>query len=146
MILGKDFTWHASHRLLNDESKCHNVHGHEYKMTVSVEGPVGSNGMVMNAHELKKVIGPLVDGWDHGSFVFADDKIFLEFLIADGSKHTVLPFETTTENLVSFVLSYIKERMIDRLRELGISKVTVRIDETKTMYAEDVMEIVASVE
>ena len=60
--LTKQFTFEMAHALPDYQGKCHNIHGHSYKLYVTVEGgnpPVeGSpaNGMVMDFHAIKQLV------------------------------------------------------------------------------------------
>lgn len=65
MIVGKTFTFEAAHFLPNHE-KCGRVHGHTYKVTVEVEGPVcnGTN-MVIDLHVLSAWVRSITEEFDH---------------------------------------------------------------------------------
>lgn len=88
--------------------KCCNLHGHTWKVTVDIEGPViKETGMVINFNEIKNV----VDQFDHN---------LVNAIVA-------VP---TAENLVAYIL--------ERLVELGpFTMVKVRVWESETAYAED---------
>lgn len=36
--------------------KCNNVHGHNYKLEVTIKGPINQDGMVINIEQMKRVI------------------------------------------------------------------------------------------
>lgn len=55
MIVTKIFRFESSHKLEGYEGKCANLHGHSYKLHVSVSGDV-NNGFVMDFKELKKIV------------------------------------------------------------------------------------------
>jgi len=66
MFLSKDFTFDSAHFLTKYHGKCENLHGHTYKLRVTVEGPVGEEGMVMDFKELKAVVKErVIDRYDH---------------------------------------------------------------------------------
>ena len=67
MILCKEFTFDAAHQLMNYRgSECEDLHGHTYKLQVYVKGKVQDNGLVMDFHDLKKVIKEnVLDILDH---------------------------------------------------------------------------------
>ena len=59
----KEFEFEAAHHLLNYEGACANVHGHSYKLQVTVSGEVYTTGllratdhMVLDFKELKKIV------------------------------------------------------------------------------------------
>lgn len=68
MMVSKEFTFDAAHYLTEYHGKCENLHGHTYRLRVTVEGPVGADGMVVDFAELKKLVNELVvDKLDHTS-------------------------------------------------------------------------------
>ncbi len=57
MILRKEYGFEAAHFIHNHPGKCRNLHGHSYKLFVSVEGPVHpETGMVIDFDDLTKVV------------------------------------------------------------------------------------------
>lgn len=68
MELFKHFTFEAAHRLPNAPAghKCTRLHGHSFRVTVRVTGPVGpATGWVMDFGEIKAAMQPILDGLDH---------------------------------------------------------------------------------
>jgi 6-pyruvoyltetrahydropterin/6-carboxytetrahydropterin synthase len=68
MRLYKDFSFEAAHRLPNvpDGHKCARLHGHSFRVRVSVDGPVGEqSGWVMDFADLKAAFRPVHDRLDH---------------------------------------------------------------------------------
>ena len=66
MQLSTIFNFSASHFLTKYHGKCENLHGHNYKLIVTVEGKVGKDGMVIDYKEIKKTVNDLViDKIDH---------------------------------------------------------------------------------
>ena len=59
-------TFSAGHALRGYRGKCENVHGHNYRVRVSVEGPqLDSIGLLLDFTELKRVIREIIGGLDH---------------------------------------------------------------------------------
>jgi len=56
MLVTKGFTFDAAHALTQYYGKCENLHGHTYRLEVTVEGPVHDNGMVVDFVLLKRVV------------------------------------------------------------------------------------------
>ena len=50
------FGFEAAHHLPWHQGKCHRLHGHHYRVEVTVEGPVGADGMVVDFDRLKEVV------------------------------------------------------------------------------------------
>ena len=59
-------TFAAGHALRNYRGKCENVHGHNYRCQVTVEGEqLDSIGLLVDFVELKKVVHSVLDRLDH---------------------------------------------------------------------------------
>lgn len=56
MFVTKIFTFDAAHKLTNYYGKCERLHGHTYKLEVTLEGDVQSNGMVIDFVVLKRIV------------------------------------------------------------------------------------------
>jgi 6-pyruvoyltetrahydropterin/6-carboxytetrahydropterin synthase len=136
MIVAKRFSWEAAHRLPWHEGLCKNNHGHSYRMEAAVEGEVDASGMVIDFQDIKRALKPLVDAWDHASLVAAHDREYLDVVRAMGWKHYVLPYDTTAENLARYAADTLCEKAADALAAAGASRVSVRIYETDSCYAE----------
>jgi 6-pyruvoyltetrahydropterin/6-carboxytetrahydropterin synthase len=60
------FAFEAAHQLPWHSGKCRNLHGHGYRLEVTVEGPVGDNGMVLDFADVEAVVEREVIGrYDH---------------------------------------------------------------------------------
>ena len=68
MEVFRRFGFEAAHRLPNvaPDHKCARLHGHSFRVTVHVEGPVGAeSGWVMDFADLDAAARPVVDQLDH---------------------------------------------------------------------------------
>lgn len=68
MELSKEFGFESAHSLPNvaEGHKCARLHGHSFRVSVHVEGPVGEEtGWVMDFAELKAAVQPTIDALDH---------------------------------------------------------------------------------
>jgi 6-pyruvoyltetrahydropterin/6-carboxytetrahydropterin synthase len=62
----RTFAFEAAHELPWHEGRCRRLHGHSYRLEVTVEGPVGPNGMVVDFADVKAVVQrEVVDRYDH---------------------------------------------------------------------------------
>lgn len=136
MKVAKRFRWEAAHRLPWHTGGCQNLHGHSYQLWVDLEGRVNPQGMVLDFKDLKRVLKPLVEAWDHATLVDERDTPLLEAVRALGSKHVILPFDTTSENMALFIADYLVQEAGSTLVACGASRITVRLYETETCYAE----------
>ncbi|MBE7157321.1 MAG: 6-carboxytetrahydropterin synthase QueD [Rhodospirillales bacterium] len=61
-----EHTFAAGHALRNYHGKCENVHGHNYRVQVAVEGAdVDENGLLLDFAELKKCLRSTSERLDH---------------------------------------------------------------------------------
>lgn len=61
-----DETFSAGHALRGYRGKCENIHGHNYKVRIVLEGPaLDSIGLLYDFTNLKRVIRDIVAGVDH---------------------------------------------------------------------------------
>ena len=61
-----DYTFAAGHALRNYKGKCENVHGHNYKVRVTLAGDkLNADGLLMDFVELRAEIKRLVEKLDH---------------------------------------------------------------------------------
>jgi 6-pyruvoyltetrahydropterin/6-carboxytetrahydropterin synthase len=132
----KRFRWEGAHRLPHHPGLCRNLHGHSYHMWVEAEGHAGESGMLVDFHEIKRVVAPLVEAWDHATLVWQDDRELLDLLAALDLKHYVLPAVPTAETIASYAARHIERRAGRALRESGVERITVRVFETETCFAE----------
>ena len=115
----KVFMFEASHRLPYYEGACHNLHGHSYKLEVTIGGNVNSDpsnpkcGMIMDFKDLKKIVDEVaVDRYDHS---------YLNEFFPN----------PTAEIMVNKIASDIQEKLPQ-----GISLVSCKLWETSSSYAE----------
>lgn len=59
-------TFAAGHALRNYKGKCENVHGHNYRVQLTVQGPeLDGNGLLIDFIELKRLTMEVIDYLDH---------------------------------------------------------------------------------
>lgn len=136
MKVAKRFRWEAAHRLPWHEGGCQHLHGHSYRMTVELEGEPDAHGMLIDFKDVKRLVQPLVDAWDHATLVAEDDAALQEALERLASRAAVLPYDTTSENLCRYVAEHLVREGGGLLRARRVRTVRVRIAETETCYAE----------
>jgi 6-pyruvoyltetrahydropterin/6-carboxytetrahydropterin synthase len=62
----REFSFDAAHNLERYHGKCERLHGHTYKMAVTLEGRPDGEGMVMDFVDLKKKVNEeIVSKFDH---------------------------------------------------------------------------------
>ena len=69
MKIGRIYRFEAAHflPLVPDGHKCKNMHGHNYKVEVTVDGSLASlaNGFVMDFADLDSIVLPIIKTLDH---------------------------------------------------------------------------------
>lgn len=65
--ISREYTFEAAHFLpkVDRAHKCHRIHGHSYRVIVTVHGPVRADGMVMDFAEVDAAAKPIIDALDH---------------------------------------------------------------------------------
>jgi 6-pyruvoyltetrahydropterin/6-carboxytetrahydropterin synthase len=59
-------TFSSGHALRGYRGKCENVHGHNYRVRVTLEGPqLDSIGLLVDFTQLKQVMREIIGGLDH---------------------------------------------------------------------------------
>lgn len=125
----------AGHRIVNHESKCRTLHGHEYKAEVFTEAPtLNPLGMVIDFSVIKEIFGGWIDeNLDHNMILFKDDPDLHLIQQCSGLKKPfVVPFNPTAENLAAFLLEKGNELLSDSLVKI----VKIKLWETSNCYVE----------
>lgn len=100
----------AGHRVARHESKCRHLHGHRYRITVTIEGDIKDDdspehGMVIDFGRIKDVLTALHDELDHRFLIGADDPLLSDLSALPGV--VVLPVQPTAENLAVMAMDYL---------------------------------------
>lgn len=56
MLITKEFTFDAAHKLSNHKGKCKNLHGHTYKLHVTIKGKPNGDGMIIDFSDIKNIV------------------------------------------------------------------------------------------
>ena len=137
MKIAKEFRWEMGHRLPEHFGLCKNIHGHSYKMLVEFEGELDEQGMIIDYYDVEKIINPIIEKLDHAFMVDQNDKLVLEFLEKMNSKKVVVDFQSTAENICTYILNEVKKANLP----LNIKRVKVRVYETTHDYAEEILKL-----
>jgi 6-pyruvoyltetrahydropterin/6-carboxytetrahydropterin synthase len=112
----KFYDFEMAHALWNYDGLCKNIHGHSYKLFVTVIGVPFldennmKNGMVIDFSDLKNIVkNQIVDKFDHSLVIYkkAPHEKLLE-LNEMYERHHVVDFQPTCENLVIHFVNIIK--------------------------------------
>lgn len=137
----KIFSFETGHALYGYDGKCRNVHGHSYKLSVTVIGsPIDDSnnvkfGMVIDFSDLKKIVKEeIVDVFDHAT-VFNKNTPHVELAkeLSDRD-HSVLlvDYQPTSEMMV---IDFSEKKIKSRLPQ-NISLHSLKLQETDSSFAE----------
>ncbi len=136
----KEFSFETGHALYGYDGKCKNVHGHSYKLSVTVIGvPITDRtnvkfGMVIDFSDLKKIVKEeIVDHFDHAT-VFNETTPHIELAheLKNRGHHVILvDYQPTSENMVIDFAEKIKSRL-----PATIQLHSLKLQETDSSFAE----------
>ncbi len=127
LTITKEFTFHAAHRLYNPTltedknraiyGKCSGLHGHSYRLQVSVTGPLNENGMVIDFNDLHEIVKTsVIDRYEHCYLNDLDE--YLEKV-------------PTVEHMAEFIFNTLQDCL--SAESLKVNKITLY--ETATSWA-----------
>lgn len=136
----KKFDFEMGHALHGYDGLCKNIHGHSYKLFVTIIGsPIEDTantkqGMVIDFGDLKKIINEeIVSKFDHALILNETQKD--EIVKISGSalfdRYYLLPFQPTSENMVIYFSKLIANRLPNRIQLFSL-----RLYETESSFAE----------
>lgn len=131
--IAKEFHWEMGHRLPFHEGGCRNVHGHSYRMRLSVVGRLDENGMVIDYFDMRDIVDPIIDRLDHAFLCDESDTDMRTFLEAHDMKRVLIPFPSTAENIALWLLDQVDRSLTGYT---NLQSVTIRLQETERTYAE----------
>ncbi len=136
----KQFDFETGHALYGYDGKCKNVHGHSYKLAVTVIGnPIKDTknvkyGMVIDFGDLKKIVNSeIVNKFDHAT-VFNKNTPHIELANElEKRGHTVIlvDYQPTSEMMLIDFAEKIRSRL-----PKNIKLHSLKLQETGTSYAE----------
>ena len=136
----KEFSLETGHALYGYDGLCKNVHGHSYKLFVTVIGrPIDVSkdvklGMVIDFSDLKKIIKEeVIIPFDHATVLNYDSphKELADEMEMKGNKIIKVSYQPTCEMLVSDFAEKIQKRLPNH-----IALHSLKLRETATAYAE----------
>ena len=136
----KQFSFETGHALYGYDGKCKNVHGHSYRLDVTVIGtPISDTtnvkyGMVIDFGDLKKIVkSEIVDVFDHAT-VFNKNTPHVELakeLQDRGHNVLLVNYQPTSEMMVIDFAEKIKKHL-----PKNIKLHSLKLQETATSFAE----------
>jgi len=135
----KEFDFEMAHALWNYDGACKNIHGHSYRLFVTIIGePIEDEnnvkfGMVLDFKDLKAIVKTnIVDFLDHSLIVYEKaEGESLDAVKLMYEKVHIFSFQPTCENLIVYIAEVLKEKLPSSLKLHSI-----KLYETATSYAE----------
>lgn len=137
--LTKKFTFEAAHALEGYDGPCREIHGHSYRLLVTVKGSPSAAatdpkcGMVLDFGVLKRIVGEeIVSRFDHALVLRAAADDSLRRMLRERFCNIVeVPYQPTCENMLGDFADRIRRRL-----PAGVSLHSLRLHETATSFAE----------
>jgi 6-pyruvoyltetrahydropterin/6-carboxytetrahydropterin synthase len=133
----KEFKFEMAHALYGYDGVCANIHGHSYRLWVTVKGEVKNenghtkDGMLIDFTDLKSIVKPeIVDKYDH-SLVLNANSPHADLDLSVFNKVHYLNYQPTSENLVLDFANFIQKQLPD-----GVDLLKVVLSETASSFAE----------
>jgi len=135
----REFSFEMAHALKNYDGPCRNVHGHSYRLFVTLAGtPVHDdknprNGMVIDFTDLRDIVmSEIISRFDHSVVVSNDyDRDKMEMMKNTFGNTVVVSYQPTCENLVADFAELLRDKLPG-----GTSLHSLRLYETAKSYAE----------
>ncbi len=112
----KTIRFDAAHILTNHQGLCKNLHGHTYRVDVSVaQGSGDTRDMVIDFKDLKRIASEVVcERFDH-AFIYntesAGEREIAAVVEKNGMRTVAIPFRSTAENLAKLFFGELKARI-----------------------------------
>lgn len=133
LTVTKSVKFDAAHVLTNHQGLCKNLHGHTYRVEVSVTQAPGDNAdMVIDFKDLKKKCEEVIlERYDHAFMYNSESQAECEIaavVMKHGMRAVAMPYRSTAENLARHFFGVLREHVA------GLSR--VRVWETPDSSAE----------
>lgn len=130
------------HRVMNHESKCANLHGHNAIVWIHVipRSGLDSLGRVIDFSVVKSAIGTWIDeNWDHKMIICKEDDKTIDLLsqVPFAKPIFILDKNPTAENLAHYLLWSVCPKL---LRGKGVIVHKIVFWETENCYAEETLD------
>ncbi len=136
----KEFSFEMAHALENYDGACKHIHGHSYKLFVTVKGsPINDtsnpkHGMVIDFGQLKRIVNSqIVERYDH-ALILRDTPQKSELHKAmqqEFEKVELVDYQPTCENMIALFSELIMAEL-----PTHVTLHSLKLHETETSYAQ----------
>ncbi|MCD6113185.1 MAG: 6-carboxytetrahydropterin synthase [Bacteroidales bacterium] len=135
----KKFDFEMAHALMGYDGLCKNIHGHSYKLFVTVTGqPLQDdkspkNGMVLDFSLLKDIVKKsIIEKYDHSLVLNSNmPESLIKPLKKNYERIILMQSQPTTENIIIEIAKILKSKLPKNVKLFSI-----RLYETDSSYAE----------
>lgn len=135
----REFSFEMAHVLRNYDGPCRNIHGHSYKLFVTLSGtPINDNknpknGMVIDFSIVKQIVNEyIINKFDHSVVLSNDFESQQTTLLKSMFENTIIvDYQPTCENLVSNFADILANKF-----PKGTHLYSLKLYETEKSYAE----------
>ena len=144
LFLNRDYLTFSCAHFVIGENFYEPLHGHNYKILINVYGTQGKDNMVINFHDIKKIMKPFVDSLDHYVLIPSNNKYLEISEVGENvivkiphlnklyelpkSDVVLLPIENTTvEEMSHYFVKLLAQN--DEIKRENINQVTVTVYE-----------------
>lgn len=135
----KEFDFEMAHALFGYDGPCKNIHGHSYKLSVTIIGKPSEDkkssklGMVLDFRLLKKIVKDcIINEFDHALILNKNHpKELLSEIIKNFEKIIVADYQPTSENIILDFATRIKKNLPE-----NIELFSLKLHETANSFSE----------
>lgn len=140
LTVTKEFTFDCAHMLSGHRGLCKNVHGHTYKMHVTVartDDDTDYEGLVIDFKDLKKLVNDeIINRFDHSFIAWVDgnkaEQTIAHVLDKLGMRIVYVNYRPTAENMAKNFFKHLNSILNRGPYEV----ISIKVWETPTSYAE----------
>lgn len=125
----------CGHRVVNHESKCKHLHGHNYRVyfTLCASDGLDSIGRVLDFSLIKSILCEFLEKqWDHKMLLWEEDPLIDTLYALIPQDIVPVPFNPTAENMAKYLVCKVGP---DLLRGYRVTLVEVVVEETRKCSA-----------
>ena len=125
----------CGHRVVDHESKCRRLHGHNYRIHFRVAAEsLDPLGRVVDFSVIKETLCAWLEKeWDHKYLLWERDPLLPALRDLSPESVAVVPFNPTAENMALHLLNVVGPKLLAPYR--GCTLIACRVDETRKCSA-----------
>ena len=130
----KSFKFASGHRLSKHKGLCKNQHGHNYLIIVTISGfHLDENDMLIDFSNLKQIVKPHIEKWDHSLMLNENDHVFLKDVKLD-QRLITFNADPTAEVMAKNLFDVI-EKDFEKYENIWVEKVSINeTDDSRCVY------------